>query len=167
MSPASSLPAVGSTAPDIDAEIVPGGRFRLSELDSDWCVLYFYPKDDTPGCTKEAQQFRQMFDQFAGANCRIIGVSKDSVESHQAFIKKYDLPFPLLSDPDNQVCTAYGVWGEKKNYGRTYMGITRSTFILAPNEGGGHRIAASWSSVRVPEHGNRVLHKLEEFQAEA
>lgn len=116
-------------------------------------VLYFYPKDDTPGCTREAIAFSEKKEAFNALNTQIIGVSKDSVESHQKFCDKYELSIDLISDPELGILNDYGVWQEKKNYGKTYMGIVRSTFVI--DESG--MIVKSWKSVSVDGHVDEVL----------
>ena len=116
-------------------------------------ILYFYPKDDTPGCTKESCAFRDLLPDFSSINAEIIGVSKDSVSSHNKFKAKHDLPFILASDETGKVCDAYGVWKEKNMYGRKYMGIERSTFLI--DEAG--KLRAEWHKVKVTGHVNEVL----------
>ena len=116
-------------------------------------VLYFYPKDDTPGCTTEACRFRDALPDFSKSGAEVIGVSKDSVARHDKFKAKHELPFALISDEDGTVCEAYGVWQEKKNYGKTYMGIVRSTFLI--DEKG--KVAAAWRNLRVKGHVEKVL----------
>jgi peroxiredoxin Q/BCP len=155
----SQMPKAGDPAPPFDLEAHTGGRVSLASLRGKPVVLYFYPKDDTPGCTREACDFRDMRGMFAKAGAEILGVSGDSVASHDKFAAKYELTFPLLADPDHQVATAYGVWGEKKNYGRTYMGITRATFLI-DKEG---RIARVWPKVKVDGHADAVLSALGEL----
>ena len=140
----------------------------LSDFFGKWLVLYFYPKDDTPGCTKEACDFTDGLGDFASINTEVVGVSKDSTKSHRKFIEKYNLTVPLLSDPEKVVHKAYGAWGMKKNYGQEYEGVIRSTFIIAP-EGG---IAAKWHNVKVRskrkgveiKHADIVQEKLVELQ---
>ena len=116
-------------------------------------MLYFYPKDDTPGCTKEACDIRDNIGRFAKHSVRVLGVSPDSTESHARFGKKYGLPFSLLSDPDKTLSTAYGVWQMKKNYGRDYMGIVRSTFLVGPDG----VIKKAYRGVKVPGHIDAIL----------
>lgn len=140
----------------------------LSDFAGQWLVVYFYPKDDTPGCTKEACDFTDALDAFKGLNADVVGISADSIESHQKFIQKYRLGITLLSDPDKVAHKAYGAWGLKKNYGKEYEGTIRSTFIVDPE---GH-IAAKWSNVRVrsktkageDKHADKVREKLAELQ---
>jgi thioredoxin-dependent peroxiredoxin len=122
--------ARGEPAPDFTLLDQHGAKVTLSKLKGSSVVLYFYPKDDTPGCTKEACEFRDGFAHYAKAGAKIAGVSPDSVESHAKFAKKFELPFLLLADPDHKVCEAYGVWKEKSMYGKKYMGVERTTFLI-------------------------------------
>ena len=144
---------VGDKAPDFLIPTDGGNTISLKELKGNKVILYFYPKDMTPGCTTEACGFRDAYPDFAIIDAKIIGVSKDSVERHNKFKDKYELPFILASDEEGEVCNAYGVWQEKKNYGKTYMGIVRSTFLI--NERG--KIAAVWRNLRVKGHVQKVL----------
>ena len=121
---------IGDKAPAFKGTTDGGGTLSLKDLKGKKVVLYFYPKDDTPGCTTEAQGFRDALGAFSKLGAEIVGVSKDSVKRHDNFKAKYDLPFRLISDEDGAICEAYGVWQEKKNYGKTYMGIVRSTFLI-------------------------------------
>ena len=143
----------GDKAPSFNGVTDGGGSLSLEDLKDKKIVLYFYPKDDTPGCTTEAQGFRDAVNDFAKLGVEIVGVSKDSVKHHDKFKSKYDLPFKLISDEDGKICEAYGVWQEKKNYGKTYMGIVRSTFLI--DEKG--RVAEIWRNLRVKGHVERVL----------
>ena len=127
------------------------GSIALSETQGR-AVIYFYPKDDTPGCTREAQDFSALADDFAAAGVRVIGVSKDSAASHAKFAGKHGLTVELASDEDGGVCDAFGVWGEKSMYGRTYMGVERATFLF---DGG--RLVRAWRKVKVPGHAAAVL----------
>jgi thioredoxin-dependent peroxiredoxin len=149
----SSMPAEGDPAPPFDLEASTGGRISLKSLKGKPVVLYFYPKDDTPGCTAEACAFRDMAPQYEFTGAVVLGVSPDNVASHNKFAEKYGLKFPLLADPDHAVCEAYGVWGEKKNYGKTYMGVTRATFVI-DSDGDINRI---WPKVKVEGHADEVL----------
>ncbi|MET4804965.1 thioredoxin-dependent thiol peroxidase [Limibacillus sp. MBR-115] len=144
---------VGDKAPDFTLPSDGGGSISLSGLKGKTVVLYFYPKDDTPGCTKEACGFRDSLPDFTGIDAMVIGVSKDSVAKHDKFKAKYELPFPLVSDEDGSVCEAYGTWVEKSMYGRKYMGIDRATFLIDA-EG---KIASIWRKVKVPGHVEEVL----------
>jgi thioredoxin-dependent peroxiredoxin len=144
---------VGDEAPDFSLPADAGGRVALKDFNGKPVVLYFYPKDDTSGCTAEACAFRDALPDFAKVKAAVIGVSRDSVASHDKFKAKYKLPFPLASDEDGLVCQAYGVWVEKSMYGRKYMGIERSTFLV---DGMGV-IRAIWGKVKVPGHAEAVL----------
>jgi peroxiredoxin Q/BCP len=143
----------GDAAPAFSLRATDGSLVKLADLRGRAVVLYFYPKDDTPGCTKEACAFRDAARKFQKANAAIFGVSKDSVESHQRFTDKFQLTFPLLSDPDGSVCEAYGVWKKKSLYGRSFLGIERTTFVIDANG----RIAAVFQRVRVDGHADEVL----------
>ena len=120
----------GTSAPDFTLEASGSEQVSLSDYRGSTVVLYFYPKDDTPGCTTEACNFRDDYSEIIAAGAVVLGVSPDSVKSHDKFKLKHELPFPLLSDPEHKVAELYGAWGEKKMYGRTYMGIIRSTYII-------------------------------------
>jgi peroxiredoxin Q/BCP len=125
-----SSPRVGDSAPEFTATTDRGETINLADLRGRKVVLYFYPKDDTPGCTKQACGFRDHHQQFEAEGAVVLGVSPDGEASHAKFRDKHGLPFPLLVDEDHAIATSYGVWGEKKNYGRTYMGIKRSHFVI-------------------------------------
>ena len=146
----------GDPAPDFTMEADKGGPVSLKDLKGKTVVLYFYPKDATPGCTRESCAFRDHFPSFQGRDVQIYGVSCDDIPSHEKFAAKYDLPFPLLSDPDTSVSTAYGVYKEKTNYGRKYMGIERSTFVI---DGDG-RISRIFRNVKVDGHVEKVLNEV-------
>ena len=143
----------GDKAPEFSMPTDGGGSVSLKDLKGKKVVLYFYPKDDTPGCTKEACGFRDALPDFSGADAEIIGVSKDSVAKHDKFKAKHELPFTLASDEDGSVCEAYGTWVEKSMYGRKYMGIDRATFLI-DRDG---KIAQVWRKVKVPGHVEEVL----------
>lgn len=143
----------GSPAPDFTLPADGGGSVTLSALRGKKVILYFYPKDDTPGCTAEACAFRDMLPDFSGSGATVLGISKDSAASHDKFKQKYGLNFTLVSDPEGKVCEAYGVWVEKKNYGKTYMGIERSTFLI--DEKG--VVQKVWRKVKVDGHVQKVL----------
>eukprot|EP01037_Dinobryon_pediforme_P017107 gene17107-17298_t len=145
--------AVGDAAPDFDLAADGGGRVRLSDLKGKTVVLYLYPKDDTPGCTKEAQGFSAAAAEFAKAGAVVVGLSKDSVASHDKFKKKYDLNLHLASDPEGALIEALGSWVEKSMYGKVYFGIDRSTFLI--DKAG--RVARIWRKVKVPGHVEEVL----------
>jgi peroxiredoxin Q/BCP len=146
----------GSQAPDFELKSDTGETLKLSQFRGRPVVLYFYPRDDTPGCTKEACAFRDSYDEYLARDAVILGVSRDGEESHQKFKQKYDLPFTLLSDPDHAVADAYGVWAEKSMYGRKSMGIVRSTFVIAPDG----TIARAMRGIKVPGHSDKVLEAL-------
>jgi peroxiredoxin Q/BCP len=146
-------PETGSPAPDFDLPTDGGGRLRLSSLRGRKVVLYFYPKDDTEGCTAEAIAFNRLRGKFAAARTEIVGFSADSTKSHDKFKAKHGLEFPLVSDEEKAVLEAYGLWVEKSMYGRTFMGIERTT-VLLDAEG---RIARIWRKVRVAGHAEEVL----------
>lgn len=141
----------GMAAPDVTLPRDGGETMTVSGL-SGPVVLYFYPRDDTPGCTKEAIGFTQELEAFAASGATVVGVSKDSVTKHDKFIAKHGLKIALLSDEDGDVCERYGVWVEKNMYGKTYMGIERATFLI--NDG---KIAKIWRKVKVPGHVDAVL----------
>ena len=143
----------GDKAPAFKGVTDGGGSLSLKDLKGKKVVLYFYPKDMTPGCTTEAEGFRDAAKDFAKLGAVIVGVSKDSVKRHDNFKAKYDLPFALISDEDGIICEAYGVWQEKKNYGKTYMGIVRKTFLI--DEKG--KVAEVWRNLRVKGHVEKVL----------
>lgn len=143
----------GDEAPDFSAQATGGLKMSLSDFKGKNVILYFYPKDDTPGCTKEACNFRDHFAQFKKRGVLILGVSKDPVKSHEKFTEKFDLPFPLLSDEDHKIAEAYGVWGERKFMGRTYMGTHRVTFLIGPDR----RVKKIWNQVKPDEHAAEVL----------
>ena len=144
---------VGDKAPDFNLPADGGGTLSLKALKGKTVVLYFYPKDDTSGCTAEACAFRDALPDFSKVKAEIVGVSRDPVASHDKFKTKYDLPFPLASDVDGKVCQAYGVWVEKSMYGKKYMGIERSTFLI---DGKGV-VRELWRKVKVPGHPEEVL----------
>ena len=146
----------GSQAPDFELKSDVGETVKLSQFRGRPVVLYFYPRDDTPGCTKEACAFRDSYDEYLARDAVILGVSRDGEASHQKFKQKYDLPFTLLSDPDHEVAEAYGVWAEKSMYGRKSMGIVRSTFVIAADG----TVARAMRGIKVPGHSDRVLEAL-------
>lgn len=144
---------LGSTAPEFTLPRDGGDSVTLSAFQPKKVVLYFYPRDDTPGCTKEAIGFTDALAAFEAAGAIIIGISKDSVTKHDKFVAKHDLGIALLSDEDSDVCEAYGVWVEKSMYGKTYMGIERATFLI---DGAG-AVVQEWRKVKVPGHVDAVL----------
>lgn len=147
------MPQIQDNAPDFSLPTNGGKNISLSELKGKKVVLYFYPKDDTPGCTTEANDFKAHIEEFKKENAVVIGVSKDSVTCHDRFVAKYDLPFMLISDEELVLCKAYGVWKEKSMYGKKYMGIERSTFLI--DEQG--KITNIWNKVKVTGHVKEVL----------
>ncbi len=151
-----SMPEVGKKAPEFSLKDDSGQTVSLKDFRGKKVVLYFYPKDDTPGCTQEACDFRDQGKTFKKENAVILGVSADSVESHAKFKKKFDLPFPLLSDPEKETIKAYGVWKEKSMYGKKYMGIERTTFVI-DEEG---KINKVFPKVKVTDHIEEVLENL-------
>jgi thioredoxin-dependent peroxiredoxin len=148
-----SLLAVGTQAPEFTATDQNGQAHALSDFKGKKVILYFYPKDNTSGCTKEACAFRDHFGKFRQLDVEILGVSTDSEKSHKSFVQKYDLPFSLLADPDKRLVEAYGVWGEKSLYGRKYMGTSRVTYLI--DEAG--KIAAVFPKVKPDAHAEEIL----------
>jgi len=145
--------SIGDKAPDFTLPTDGSGSVSLSKLKGKNVVLYFYPKDDTPGCTIEAKDFRDLMKDFEKSNTVILGMSKDDVKSHDKFKQKFCLPFTLASDVDGTTCEAYGVWVEKSMYGKKYMGIDRTTFLIDSHG----KIAQIWSKVKVEGHAKEVL----------
>src|SRR5580698_2183466 len=143
----------GAAAPEFELPTDGGGRISLSGSKGKKVVLYFYPKDDTSGCTAEAIAFNGLRDKFEAAGAFLLGVSPDSVKSHEKFKNKHGLAFPLAADETKLMLEAYGVWGEKSMYGRKYMGVERTTFLI----GADGRIARVWRKVKVPGHAEEVL----------
>ena len=160
---------VGDKAPEFSLPDENGKVVSLKDYAGKWLVVYFYPKDDTPGCIKEACDFTDSKSEFAGLNAEVVGISRDDADEHQKFIAKYNLGVTLLSDADQAVHEAYGAWGTKVNYGKEIVGVIRSTFIISPDG----EIAALWRkvSVRVKrksgevKHADKVKEKLAELQA--
>ena len=146
----------GAPAPDFELTSDEGETVTLSALRGKPVVLYFYPKDDTPGCTTEACEFRDAYDRFRDQGVEILGVSPDTEASHQRFKSKYELPFTLLADPEHEAAEAYGVWKEKRNYGKTYMGVERSTFIIDADG----KVAKAMRGIRPAGHAAQVLETL-------
>ncbi|MET0431767.1 MAG: peroxiredoxin [Hyphomicrobium sp.] len=151
----------GKKAPDFALPDDSGGEVRLSKLKGSPVVIYFYPKDDTSGCTQEAKDFTCLADAFAAAGAELIGVSPDSPTRHKKFKSKHDLSIRLLSDEQKEAANAYGVWVEKSMYGRKYMGVERSTFLV--DKAG--KIAKSWRKVKVPGHAEEVLNAVRALKA--
>jgi thioredoxin-dependent peroxiredoxin len=146
----------GSVAPDFELPSDDGGRIRLSDLRGRPVVLYFYPRDDTPGCTTQACELRDAYAHFENRGAVVLGVSPDDEASHARFKSKHSLPFTLLADEDHHVSEAYGVWGEREYAGKKYMGITRSTFVIDPDG----RVAAAMYGVKPQGHAAKVLEAL-------
>lgn len=145
--------AIGKKAPDFSLPATDGETIHLRDLKGQPVIVYFYPKDDTPGCTAQACDFRDSFNALKKSGIAVIGISKDSVKAHEKFTEKYDLNFPLASDETGKTLEAYGVWVEKSMYGKKYMGIERSTFLI-DHEG---NLAQEWRKVSVPGHVAEVL----------
>jgi peroxiredoxin Q/BCP len=154
---------IGKRAPAFSLKKEDDSTIKLADLKGQWVVLYFYPKDDTPGCTTEACDFTAGLKGFEKLDAVVLGCSPDSPESHRKFIAKYKLMIPLLSDPEHSVMAAYGAWGEKTLYGKTFVGVIRTTFIINP-EG---KVAHRWSRVKTAGHAAAVRETLAELQAAA
>ncbi|HMO65299.1 MAG TPA: thioredoxin-dependent thiol peroxidase [Verrucomicrobiota bacterium] len=151
--PSAALPQPGDPAPPFSATAADGSTVSLAGLRGRKVVLYFYPKDDTPGCTKEACGFRDLYAEIQKRGAVVLGVSTDPVKAHRKFTEKFSLPFPLLADEDRRIVTAYRVWGEKSFMGRKYMGTNRVTFLIGPDG----RILRVWPKVKPEEHAAEVL----------
>ena len=151
---------IGDSAPEFCLPNQDEVEICLRDLVGKWVVLYFYPKDNTPGCTTEACDFTEALPYFEDLSAVVLGVSPDSPKKHRNFIEKKDLKITLLSDEEKEVCEKYGVWQLKKNYGREYMGVVRSTFLINPKG----NIVAIWSKVRVKGHVEAVSKKIKEIQ---
>ena len=152
------MPAPGDAAPGFSGTDQNGNTVKLSDFTGRTLALYFYPKDDTPGCTKQACNLRDGSDDLAEAGVAVVGVSPDDTASHGRFAGKYDLSFPLLADTDHEIMEAYGVWGEKKLYGRTSIGVKRTTFLIGPD---GH-IVHVFKRPKTADHTAEILSKLPE-----
>lgn len=148
--------APGDVAPDFTATTADGREISLSQFKGKNVVLYFYPRDDTPGCTKEACAFRDEFEAFKEKGALVLGVSTDSAKSHDKFAQKYRLPFTLIPDESKQIVQAYGVWGQKSFMGRKYQGTHRVTFLIGPDG----RIKKIWPTVKPADHAREVLQEL-------
>jgi len=150
------IPNTGDAAPDFQLKDQHGNDVKLSQYRGKHVVLYFYPKDDTSGCTREACDFRDEHSALESAGAVVLGVSPDDTKSHMKFATKYSLPFPLLADTEREVCDAYGVWGEKSLYGRKFLGVTRATFVI-DTQG---KVARVWPKVKVDGHVREILETL-------
>jgi peroxiredoxin len=153
----------GSKAPEIDLPCDNGGHFCLSDMKGETLLVYFYPKDDTTGCTAQACSFNENLKSLERLGVAVVGISKDSVKKHDKFKAKYDLQFPLASDEDGDVCERYGVWVQKSMYGRTYMGIERTSFLIDASG----KIAKIWPKVKVAGHTDDVLTAIKELKKKA
>ena len=147
------MPEAGKKIPALKGHLGDGSPIRLADFKGQWVVLYFYPKDSTPGCTTEAGDFRDLHAQFRQRNARVLGVSRDSQASHARFAARQELPFALVADTDETWCQAFDVIHEKVLYGKRHLGVVRSTFLIDP-EG---RLAQAWRGVKVPGHARAVL----------
>jgi peroxiredoxin Q/BCP len=147
----------GSKAPKFDLESDSGERIALKDFAGKWLVLYFYPKDSTPGCTREGQEFSKAAARLKKLGAQVVGVSRDSIKSHCTFKDKFKISVPLLSDPERKVHEAYGAWGTKTMYGKKVEGVIRSTFLVSPDG----KIAKAWKGVKVDGHVEKVLESLE------
>ena len=149
---------LGSKIPKLAGATADGGTLKLADLQGKWTVLYFYPKDNTTGCTREAQDFRDLQPKFKRRGAQLVGVSRDSAKSHSNFAGKYELPFPLIADTDEQWCRTFDVIREKTLYGRKYLGVDRSTFLIDPDG----KLAKEWRGVKEPGHAQAVLDSIPE-----
>ncbi len=146
-------------APQFELQDQDGKTHTLSEYSGQWLVVYFYPKDDTPGCTKEACSYRDGREEITNLGAAILGISKDTVASHKKFAEKYHLNFPLLSDPDHVIIEAYGAWGEKKFMGRVYQGIKRNTYLINPKG----EVVKTYENVNPLTHASTLIRDLKDF----
>ncbi len=149
---------IGAVAPDVRFETADGGQATLADYRGKPLVLYFYPKDDTSGCTREAQDFTALAPEFEKAGAKVIGISRDPMKQHEKFIDKYQLSVPLASDEDGRISDAFGTWVQKSMYGRKYMGMERATFLI----GADGRVLKAWRKVKVPGHAAEVLEAAKE-----
>jgi len=147
------MPDIGKKLPPLKGTTGDGSELKLASLKGQWLVVYFYPKDSTPGCTSEARDFRDLYPAFLERHAQVIGVSRDSPKSHANFTAKQELPFPLVSDADETWCHAFDVIHEKVLYGKRHLGIVRSTFLIDPDG----KLAREWRGVKVPGHAQAVL----------
>ncbi len=153
---------IGDTVPNFEAPATSGLHFKLSDYKGKSnLVIYFYPKDSTPGCTTEGQNFRDLYDEFKSHDTEIFGVSKDSMKRHENFKAKQEFPFELISDESGEICELFGVWQLKKNYGKEYMGIVRSTFLIDKDG----VLRQKWEKVRVKGHVDEVLAAVKELES--
>lgn len=152
---------IGKKAKDFKLKDEQGDEVRLEDMRGKWVVVYFYPKDNTPGCTTEALQFTEKINDFRKMNAEVVGISPDSCQSHQKFMVKHDLKIKLLADPDHKVLEAYGAWGDKKMYGKSFLGVNRSTILIDPQG----KIAHHWPKVKAKGHADEVAAKLAELVA--
>ncbi|MEM9883415.1 MAG: thioredoxin-dependent thiol peroxidase [Planctomycetota bacterium] len=152
---------IGRAAPAFTLPDQAGKKHKLADYKGQWVVLYFYPKDSTPGCTKEACGFRDAANELDDADAVVLGVSPDDTASHAKFAEKQALNFYLLADTDQKVCEKYGVWQEKSMYGKKYMGVVRTTYLIDPKG----KVAQRWDKVKVPKHTEDVLGTLAELKA--
>jgi peroxiredoxin Q/BCP len=155
----SIIPQIGQPAPDFSLADQNGNPITLGDFTTQWLVLYFYPKDNTPGCTAEAKDFTDLVPEFSTKSAKILGVSPDSTKSHSKFIAKHNLSITLLSDPEHQLIESYGAWRLKKFMGKEYMGVARSTFLISPEK----IITYAWPNVKTKGHAQEVLTKLAEL----
>ena len=153
--------SIGDNAPRFTLSINGGGQFSLADAAGKYLILYFYPKDDTPGCTKEAIGFSEASAAFDAQNAMVVGVSRDTVKKHDKFVGKYDLRIPLISDQEGSLCEAFGTWVEKSMYGKSYMGIERATFLISPDG----KVLHIWRKVKVPGHVKEVLAHLQSLKS--
>jgi peroxiredoxin Q/BCP len=149
---------INSKAPIFNLPSSNDQNFEINKNLNQYLIIYFYPRDDTPGCTNEAKDFTKLYKQFRKLNCEIVGISKDSIESHKKFINKFKIPFKLLSDEKMIALKKYGAWGEKIMYGKKFMGIKRTTVLINPKG----KIIKIWNNVKVKDHAKEVLNFLKE-----
>lgn len=154
---------IKTKAPDFEGETASGEKIGLKDFKGKWLVLYFYPKDNTPGCTKEACAFRDNMEQITEKGAEVVGVSPDQIESHEKFASKFNLNFILIADPEKKICEDYDVFGEKNMFGKTVFGLKRSTYIIDPDG----VIQYVWRNVRVAGHVETVMKKLDELKEKA
>jgi peroxiredoxin Q/BCP len=155
-----TIPQIGQIAPEFSISNQEGKQISLKDFKGQWIILYFYPKDDTPGCTTEAKDFTDLSEEFTELGATILGISPDTEKAHCKFIDKHKLSITLLSDSEHQVIEIYGAWRLKKFMGKEYMGVARCTFLINPNQ----EIAFFWNNVRVKEHAQKVLTQLKKLK---